>query len=129
MKEELKLYFKYSQKYSHLCESELNKCFDDIDRLFHIYEVYDGKSYEINTSGFGLNNRNQNMNAWKKVSQRPVDNKNYLVCWLYADGKYSGAHRAYFRKEEGKFFSLETMDSHPLVVDLYIECPEPPTKE
>jgi hypothetical protein len=63
---------------------------------------------------------------WRHVSERPQDDKNYLVCWLQADGSYSSFHRAYFVEDEGHFFSLENNNSHPIVADIYLEIPEPP---
>lgn len=66
------------------------------------------------------------MNNWKQVKERPQDDKNYLVSWLQADGTYSSFHRAYFLEEEGKFFSLENNNSHPIVADIYLEIQEPP---
>lgn len=65
---------------------------------------------------------------WKKVKDRPQDNKNYLVCWFQADGTYSSPHRAYYLWEEDKFFSLENNNSHPIVADIYFEIPDIPTK-
>ncbi len=66
------------------------------------------------------------MSEWKKTSERPIDDKNYLVCWLQADGKYSRPHLTYFLEEEGKFFSLENNNSHPIIADIYMEIPETP---
>ena len=60
---------------------------------------------------------------WKKVSEPPEDDRNYLVCYLQADGKYSGPHRAYYIEEENKFFSLENNNSHPIVADIYMDIP------
>lgn len=54
----------------------------------------------------------------------PQDDKNYLVAWLYCDGEYSTFHRAYYLESEGKFFSLENVNSHPLHVDVYFEVPD-----
>ncbi len=61
---------------------------------------------------------------WKKVKDKPKDDKNYLVCWLQAEGKYSSPHRAYYVQAEDKFFSLENNNSHPIVADIYLEIPE-----
>ncbi len=62
---------------------------------------------------------------WKTIKDNlPIDDKNYLVCWRDTDGKHSAAHRAYYLEEEGKFFSLENNNSHPLHVDIYFEIPE-----
>jgi len=63
--------------------------------------------------------------TWKKVSDLPVDDKNYLVCYLEAEGKFSTPHRAYYLEAEGKFFSLENNNSHPIVADIYMEIPDP----
>lgn len=64
--------------------------------------------------------------SWKNLKDRPIDDKNYLVSWLQADGTYSSPHRAYFVEEEGKFFTLEGYHSFPLIVDIYCEIPEVP---
>lgn len=61
---------------------------------------------------------------WKQVSDLPKDDETYLVAWLQADGTYSGYHRAYYVEEEGKFFSCENNNSHPLHVDIYLPIPE-----
>lgn len=61
---------------------------------------------------------------WKKVIDIPDDTKNYLVSWLESDGKFSAPHRAYYIGCEGKFFSLENNNSHPIVADIYMEIPE-----
>ena len=63
---------------------------------------------------------------WKpfNVANKPDDDKIYLVSWLESDGKYSVGHRAYYLEDEGKFFSLENNNSHPLHVDIYFEIPE-----
>lgn len=68
-------------------------------------------------------------NKWKQVSERPVEDKIYLVAWLLVDGTYSPPHRACFLESEGKFVSLENYNSHPIVVDIYLEIPEPPKDE
>lgn len=60
--------------------------------------------------------------------QKPIDNKNYLVAYLKADGTYSDPHRAYYDEEENKFISLESYSFHPLVVDIFYEMPELGTK-
>ncbi len=69
------------------------------------------------------------MNQWKKVSDQPQHDKNYLVCYLQADGDFSTPHRAYYFEDERKFFSLENNNSHPIVADIYIEIPYPNTKD
>ena len=61
---------------------------------------------------------------WKKVSERPQDDKNYLVAWIHANGEWSTFHRAYFVEEEGYFFSLENNNSHPIHADVYLEIPD-----
>lgn len=61
---------------------------------------------------------------WKCFKDRPKDDKNYLVCWLQAEGKFSTPHRAYYVEEEGIFFSLENNNSHPIVCDIYFEIPD-----
>lgn len=63
---------------------------------------------------------------WKRLGQKPRDDKNYLVCYLTAEGYYSAAHRAYYIEEENKFYSLENNNSHPIVVDIFIEMPDVP---
>lgn len=63
---------------------------------------------------------------WKKFTELPQDDKNYLVSWSQADGTYSTPHRAYYIQEEAKFFSLENNNSHPIVCDIYIEMPKLP---
>jgi hypothetical protein len=62
-------------------------------------------------------------NMWKKLHGRPEDDRYYLICWLTSENEYSIPHRAYYCKEEDKFFSLENHSSHPLVVDIYCEIP------
>ncbi len=63
---------------------------------------------------------------WKNADDCPEDDKNYLVSYLQADGKYSSPHRAYYIKEEDKFFSLENNNSYPIICDIFIEIPELP---
>lgn len=63
---------------------------------------------------------------WKKFSDRPIDDKNYLVSYLEYDGNYSSPHRAYYLSVEDKFFSLENNNSHPIIADIYFEIPEMP---
>ncbi len=63
---------------------------------------------------------------WKKFPEcTPTDDRNYLVCWLQADGKYSIPHKAYYCSEEGKFFMLDTLGHIPIYVDAYIELAPP----
>lgn len=64
---------------------------------------------------------------WKSFKERPQDDKNYLVAWLQADGTYSSPHRGYYIEEEGKFFSSENHNSHPIVCDIYLEIPDLPS--
>lgn len=66
---------------------------------------------------------------WNKFEDRPQDDKNYLVSYLQADGKYSAPHRAYYLLDEDKFFSLENNNSHPIVADIYLEIPELPNRD
>lgn len=54
------------------------------------------------------------------------DDKNYLISYLRSDGTYSAPHRAYWVREEEKFFSLENNNSHPLIADIWTEIPELP---
>lgn len=61
---------------------------------------------------------------WKKLTEQPNDEASYLVCWLQADGKYSIPHRAYYVSDENKFFSMDTLHAHPLIVDIYMEIPK-----
>lgn len=63
--------------------------------------------------------------VWKKLIEAPQDDKTYLVCWKQADGTYSSPHRAYYLHSENNFFSLENNNSHPIVVDIYMEYPDP----
>lgn len=67
-------------------------------------------------------------NQWKKLSDVPKDNKNYLVSWKDCKGKYHRPHAAYYFESENKFFSLENDNSHPLYVDVYMEIPELPNE-
>lgn len=67
---------------------------------------------------------------WLRSSEYEAeDDKNYLVCWMKADRKFSAPHRAYYVEEEGHFFSLENNNSHPLVVDIFMELPDPNEKQ
>lgn len=59
----------------------------------------------------------------------PEDDKNYLVCWLSREGKYSRPHLAYWVEFESHFFSLENNNSHPLHVDIWHEVPKIPKIE
>ncbi len=63
---------------------------------------------------------------WKRfnVENRPLDDQICLVAWLQSDGHYSGLIRAYYEEDEQKFFSLESLNAHPLHVDIYFEIPE-----
>lgn len=63
---------------------------------------------------------------WLTLKTIPKDDETYLVSWLQSDGSYSAPHRAYYIEEEGKFFSLENNNSHPIVVDIYLEMPDLP---
>jgi len=63
-------------------------------------------------------------NMWKKVNDTPSEDCEYLVCWLQENMTYSCPHRAYYVEEEDKFFSAENHNSHPLIVDIYLEIPE-----
>lgn len=63
---------------------------------------------------------------WKTYpDEKPIDDKNYLVCWLHNNLKFSTPHKAYYCEEEDKFISLENNNAHPLVVNIYIEFPDP----
>lgn len=70
------------------------------------------------------------INLVKKIdrmwNKRPIDDKNYLVCYKRAEGDYSAPHRAYWIEEERHFFSLENNNSHPIIADIWIEIPEHP---
>lgn len=69
-------------------------------------------------------------NKWINIKDEdPIDDKNYLVCWMNKDGKYSIPHKAYFIQEEGHFFSLENNNSHPIIADIYMEIPPFERKE
>ncbi len=63
---------------------------------------------------------------WKKLTDCPQDDKNYLVCWRDSSGRYSRPHMAFFMEADNRFFSLENNNSHPLHVDIYCEVPEVP---
>lgn len=63
---------------------------------------------------------------WKYLEDRPIDDKNYLVSYRQADGKWAAPHRAYWVEEEQKFFSLENNNSHPIIADIYMEIIELP---
>lgn len=67
-----------------------------------------------------------NKTTWRKFpEEKPIDDNNYLVSWYQADGKYSLPHRAFYDEEEKKFFSLESFNQNPLVVDIFIEMASP----
>lgn len=70
------------------------------------------------------------MNDWKSWQEKhvhpPQDDENYLISWLDNEGKYHVPHKAYWIREEGKFFSLENNNSHPLHCDIYMEMPKTP---
>lgn len=63
---------------------------------------------------------------WKNLIIKPEDDRTYLVSYQRADGLFSAPHRAYYVEEENKFYSLENVNSHPIVADIYIEMPEVP---
>ena len=65
---------------------------------------------------------------WKTLLIKPKDDTTYLVSYLGEDGIFSSPHRAYYLEGENKFFSLENMNSHPIVVDIYTEMPELPSR-
>jgi len=80
----------------------------------------------LNDTGIISENYKEKFTMWKpfNIANRPTDDETYLVAWLESDGKYSATHRAYYMEVEGKFFSLENNNSHPLHVDIYFEIPE-----
>ncbi len=62
---------------------------------------------------------------WRdRKNHKPIDDKNYLVSWLNPQGEYSTPHRAYYLEDEDEFFSLENNNSHPIVVDIFLEIPQ-----
>ncbi len=63
---------------------------------------------------------------WKTLKNKPKDDKTCLVSYKRADGTFASPHRAYYVEEEDKFFSLENVNSHPIVADVYLEIPELP---
>jgi len=64
-------------------------------------------------------------NAWKKFTyEKPQDDDTVLVSYINCEGEYSSPHRAYYDLADGKFFSLENNNSHPIVVDIWIKVPQ-----
>lgn len=61
---------------------------------------------------------------WNNFSSLPNDKSSYLVSWRKEDGSFSEPHRAYWVEWEGRFFSSENGNDHPLAVDLYFEIPQ-----
>ena len=70
--------------------------------------------------------REQSTHMWKTLNSKPEDDRTYLVSYKQADGSFASPHRAYYLEDEDKFFSLENNNSHPIVVDIYIEIPQMP---
>jgi hypothetical protein len=55
---------------------------------------------------------------------KPVCENNYLVVWKRYGESYSNVHRAYWSRDEERFFSAENESAFPLDVDFYTEMPE-----
>lgn len=63
---------------------------------------------------------------WKSIKDKSglVDDQNYLVCWIDAEGDCSAPSIAYWSKYDKKFFLLHDNHSMPVVVDAYCEIPK-----
>ena len=63
---------------------------------------------------------------WKTFSEKPVEDKIYLVCYKRSNGTYSTPTRAYYDEDLSVFFPLDTSLAFPVAVDIYCEMPELP---
>lgn len=68
---------------------------------------------------------------WKKwngeqVNGVPVDDKTYLVSWKDSDGRYKGPYKAYYLRQDNKFFHIESIVIIAIDIDIFIELPEFP---
>jgi len=66
------------------------------------------------------------MNEWKNFSDRPKDDKTYLVSCKNGEGQFFRPLLAYYMIEDDSFFPLDTVNAFPIKVDIYCEVPEFP---
>ncbi len=65
-------------------------------------------------------------NKWKLACVPPEDDDTVLVIWMDSEKYWKGPYRAYYIPEERRFFPIDSDNSIPINVDMWIEMPEMP---
>ncbi len=65
-------------------------------------------------------------NEWKFTKDiTPEDDEAILVSWVHSDGRYSSPLRAYYCKDEEKYFLIDSTFLVPIDCDMWIDMPTP----
>jgi len=68
--------------------------------------------------------------TWKDAEfEKPKGDQTILVSWKDSDGRWNGPIRAYYEKNVDRYYSIDTIRTVPLDIDIWHPIPEFPEED